>query len=186
MINKLAAEAWKPLIFPGWHGLRNRYAVSTLGRLASYKKNILDDGKILKGSLIAGYRTLNLHCPDHKGILYLHREIAKIFLKRPARNYLYVIHRNHNKLDNTIKNLRWVTFEQMMKHQQGSPAKIAYKEKQDNRPMGLKLSAEQVKKIKLILTDQHRSITIKQLASNNGVSEMTIYRIKNGENWSRI
>jgi hypothetical protein len=186
MIKKLATEVWKPLIFPGWHDLRNRYAVSSLGRLASYKKDILNDGKLLKGSLIGGYRTLNLHCPGHKGILYLHREIAKTFLKKPPHNYLYVIHRNHNKLDNTIKNLRWTSFEQMMKHQEGSPAKLAYREKQESRPMGLKLSAAQVKKIKLILTDQYRNITIKQLASNNGVSEMTIYRIKKGENWARI
>ena len=73
-----------------------------------------------------------------------------------------------------------------MDHQQKSPSKIAYKEKQASRPMGLKLSTAQVKKIKTILTDHHRGITIKQLANNNGVSEMTIYRIKNGENWSRI
>ncbi len=112
--------------------------------------------------------------------------LAKIFLKKTAASHKYVIHRNHNKLDNQIKNLRWATLEQMVSHQQGSPAKIAYKEKQANRTEGLKLSATDVKKIKKILNSKNRSITIRQLAKNYGVSEMTMYRIKSGENWGRI
>ena len=51
MIKKLAGEIWKPLIFSGWKQLRNRYAVSSLGRIASYKKDVLEDGKLLSGSL---------------------------------------------------------------------------------------------------------------------------------------
>lgn len=186
MIKKMAGEVWKPLTFSGWRQLRNRYAISTEGRIASYKKNILEDGKILRGSLTTGYRTLNLHRPDNKGTLYIHREMAKIFLKKPSAKHKYVIHKNHDKLDNNIKNLRWATLEQMIDHQQKSPAKIAYKEKQANRTRGLKLTAAQVRKIKNILKNKDRKITIKKLAQKYGVSEMTMYRIKSGENWDRI
>lgn len=186
MIKKLAGEVWKPLHFSGWRHLRNRYAVSSFGRIASYKENVLEDGKLLSGSLTTGYRTLNLHRPGNKGTLYIHRELAKLFLTRPSLQHKYVIHRNHNKLDNNIKNLRWATLEQMISHQQGSPAKIAYKEKQANKTKGLKLTAKDVKKIKKILNSKNRSITIRQLAKNYGVSEMTMYRIKSGENWGRI
>ena len=186
MIKKLAGEVWKQLSFPGWRHLRNRYAVSSFGRIASYKQSVLDDGKLLSGSLTTGYRTLNLHRPGNKGTLYIHRELAKLFLPKSSPQHKYVIHRNHNKLDNHIKNLRWATLEQMISHQQGSPAKIAYKEKQANRSEGLKLSATDVKKIKKILNSKNRSITIRQLAKNYGVSEMTMYRIKSGENWGRI
>ncbi len=186
MIRKFTGESWKPLIFSGWKQLRYRYAVSSLGRLASYKKDVLADGKLLSGSLTTGYRTLNLHRPDDKGTLYIHREMAKLFLKRPAARHKYVIHLNHNKLDNNIRNLRWATLEQMIRHQQRSPAKIAYKEKQANRTEGLKLTAVQVKKIKSILKNKNRNITIRQLADNYRVSEMTMYRIKSGENWGRI
>ena len=112
--------------------------------------------------------------------------MAKIFLKKKLDGAKYVIHLNHNKIDNTIKNLRWATLKKMIDHQQSSPAKIAYKEKQANRTKGLKLTASQVKKIKSILNNRSRNITIKQLARNYGVSEMTIYRIKSGENWGRI
>jgi NUMOD4 motif len=186
MIKKTAGETWRPLAFSGWRQLRNRYAISNLGRIASFKKDIFTDGKILNGSLTTGYRTLNLHRPNNKGTLYIHREIAKLFLFKPAAGYKYVIHRNHNKLDNNSKNLKWATLEQMISHQQQSPAKIAYKEKQANKTTGLKLTAAQVKKIKTVLQNPQRKITIRQLAKNYDISEMTIYRIKSGENWGRI
>lgn len=186
MIKKLAGETWKPLVFPGWKQLRNRYAVSNNGRIASYKKNILEEGKLLSGSLTTGYRTLNLHRPGNKGTLYIHREMAKIFLKKSSPKQGFVIHRNHNKLDNAIRNLRWASLDQMINHQQQSPAKMAYKEKQATRAEGLKLSTPQVKKIKAVLRNKKRNITIRQLAKNYGVSEMTMYRIKSGENWKRV
>lgn len=186
MIKKLSGETWKPLIFPGWKQLRYHYAISNLGRLISYKNDPIKDGKLLSGSMTTGYRTLNLHRPGNKGTLYIHREIAKIFLKKSSSKYKYVIHLNHNKLDNRFKNLRWATLQQMIRHQQASPAKIAYKEKQANRKVGLKLNASQVKKIKIILHNGNRNITIKKLAGRYGVSEMTLYRIKSGENWARI
>src|SRR5215510_11849463 len=106
MIKNLAGESWKSLVFPGWKYLRYFYAVSTRGRIASYKTNINKDGKLLHGSMTTGYRTL-----------YIHREIAKLFLKKNSPLHQYVIHLNHNKLDNDLKNLRWATLEKMIEHQ---------------------------------------------------------------------
>jgi hypothetical protein len=186
MIKKLAGETWKPLVFSGWKQLRNRYAISNLGRIASYKDDIVKSGKLLNGSLTTGYRTLNLHRPNNKGTLYIHREMANLFLKKPSTAHKYVIHRNHNKLDNKVANLKWATLDQMIEHQQTSPAKIAYKQKQASRTEGLKLTASNVKKIKTILRNKKRDITIRQLAEDYGVSEMTMYRIKSGENWGRV
>lgn len=186
MIKKLPGEVWKPLLFSGSKELRNWYAISSLGRIASYRQDVLQDGKLLHGSLTTGYRTLNLHRPGHKGTLYIHREMAKLFLKKPSQRHKYVIHKNHNKLNNSVKNLKWATLEEMIRHQQKSPAKIAYKKLQANREVGLKLTASQVKKIKEQLNNRSRRITIKQLAEKYGVSEMTMYRIKSGENWGRI
>ncbi|MBL7751996.1 MAG: HNH endonuclease [Chitinophagaceae bacterium] len=186
MIKKITGETWRQLKFSGWNQLRNKYALSSHGRIASYKKDVLEDGKLLNGSFTTGYRTLNLHRPDSKGTLYIHREIAKLFLPKSSPKHRYVIHINHNKLDNQIKNLKWATLEDMIKHQQKSPAKIAYKKVQANRTVGLKLKATQVKKIKDTLKDPKRRVTIKRLAEQYGISEMTIYRIKSGENWARV
>lgn len=186
MIKKLPGEIWKPLVFEGSKDLRNFYAISSAGRIASYREDILADGKLLNGSLTTGYRTLNLHRPGHKGTLYIHRELARLFLKRPTARHKYVIHKNHNKLDNSVKNLAWATLDDMIRHQQKSPAKVAYKKRQANRQIGLKLTATQVRRIKELLNNTNRRLTIKQLASRYDVSEMTMYRIKSGENWGRV
>ena len=74
----------------------------------------------------------------------------------------------------------------MIQHQQKSPAKVAYKKRQANREVGLKLTARQVRRIKDLLNKKTRKMTIKQLADQYNVSEMTMYRIKSGENWGRI
>src|SRR5688572_19571513 len=186
MVKKLPGEVWKPLQFPGWKNLRKKYALSSHGRIASYSEDISEDRKLLQGSLTTGYRTLNLHRPGDNGTLYIHREIARLFLPRPSSKAKFVIHLNHNKLDNSLKNLKWATLPEMIEHQQKSPAKIAYKKVQANRSKGLKLNINQVKSIKKVLEDEKRRMTIKQLAQKYGVSEMTMYRIKSGENWGRI
>lgn len=185
-MKKVTGENWKPLQFNGWKHLRKKYALSSHGRIASYTDDVENDGKLLQGSLTTGYRTLNLHRPGDNGTLYIHREIARLFLPKPGTKAKYVIHSNHNKLDNSVKNLRWATLQEMIEHQQKSPAKIAYKKVQANRSEGLKLNASQVRSIKKMLDDTRRKITIKKLAEKYGVSEMTMYRIKSGENWGRI
>src|SRR5215212_7691411 len=186
MIKKLAGEEWKPLQFSGWKHLRKKYALSSQGRIASYTEDIFQDGKLLEGSLTTGYKTLNLHRPGNNGTLYIHREIALLFLQKAYPQHKFVIHRNHQKLDNSVKNLSWATLEEMIEHQQDSPAKVAYKKVQANRTVGLKLNANQVKSIKKTLSDRNRNVTIRQLAEKYGVSEMTMYRIKSGENWGRV
>jgi NUMOD4 motif len=189
MIKKIPGEVWRQLQFPGWKQLRKKYAVSNHGRAASYDKGVTSDGKILNGSLTTGYRTLNLHRPGNKGTIYIHREVAKAFCKKKSSKYKYVIHINHKKLDNTYRNLQWATLEEMSSHQQNSPQKIAYKEKQRIRAStskGLKLTPSQVKSIKKTIADPKRKITYKQLAKNYKVSEMTLYRIRSGENWGLV
>lgn len=186
MIKSISGEVWKPLQFPGWKHPRKQYALSSNGRIASYSENVLEDGKLLNGSLTTGYKTLNLHRPGNNGTLYVHREIARLFLKKPSPKHRYVIHLNHNKTDNSVKNLKWATLEEMIEHQQSSPAKVAYKKVQANRSNGLKLNATQVRSIKKTLESKNRKLTIRQLAEKYGVSEMTLYRIKSGENWSKV
>lgn len=186
MIKKLAGETWKQLQFAGHKALRKKYAVSSLGRAASYHTNVEEDGKLLSGSVTSGYRTLNLHLESGNGTIYLHREVAKLFLKKPSPKYKFVIHINHKKNDNSFKNLKWATLEEVASHQQKSPDKIAYKKKQAAKTEGLKLTAAQVKTIKETLKNPKRKLTYKQLAEKYKVSEMTLYRIKSGENWSKV
>ncbi|MBS1946890.1 MAG: hypothetical protein JST47_03910 [Bacteroidetes bacterium] len=186
MIKKMAGEAWKPLEFTGWKQLRKKYALSSHGRVVSYTNDIHEDGKLLNGSITTGYKTLNLHRSGSNGTLYIHREVARMFLKKASPKQKYVVHSNYNKLDNTSKNLKWATLEEMIEHQQKSPAKLAYKKIQATRTKGLKLSVSDVRSIKKTLGSKNNTMPIKRLAQKYGVSEMTLYRIKSGENWGRV
>jgi len=186
MIKKIPGEVWKNLLFPGWKELRKRYAVSSQGRIASFKEHVHEDGQLLNGSLTTGYKSLNLHRPVSKGTIYIHREVAKLFAKKNSPRHKFVIHLNHNKLDNRAANLKWATLEEMSAHQQRSPAKIAYKKVQASRTRGLKLNATQVRTIRKQMNDPRRKQTYQQLAGKYGVSEMTLYRIKSGENWGNL
>lgn len=186
MIKKIPGEIWKQMQFSGHKQLRKKYAVSNQGRAASFSKSVAEDGKLLNGSLTSGYRTLNLHVEDGNGTIYIHREVAKLFCTKKSPKHKYVIHVNHKKTDNFAKNLKWATLEEVADHQQDSPQKIAYKKRQANRTVGLKLTATQVKTIKDAIKNPKRKLTYKQMAEKYGVSEMTLYRIKSGENWGRI
>jgi hypothetical protein len=186
MINKNVGELWKQIQFTGHKDLRKKYAVSNQGRCASYSTDVLKDGKLLNGSLTSGYRTLNLHVNEGNGTIYIHREVAKFFCTKKTPRHKFVMHINHSKIDNNYQNLKWATAEEVSQHQQTSPDKIAYKERQANRKKGLKLSASQVKVIKSAIANPRRRLTFKQLAEKYGVSEMTVYRIKSGENWSNV
>ncbi|MEY4703047.1 MAG: hypothetical protein RIR96_944 [Bacteroidota bacterium] len=185
MIKKNSGEVWKQMQFTGYKSLKKKYAVSNHGRAASYTESIEKDGTLLNGSLTSGYRTLNLHVENGNGTIYLHREIAKIFCKKKSPKEKYVIHINHNRADNHVKNLKWANQTEVSDHQQKSPLKIAYKKKQASKTVGLKLTLSQVKKIKEMINNPKRRLTYKQMAEKYGVSEMTLYRIKSGENWSK-
>src|SRR4029078_21308 len=132
MIQKIPGETWKPLMFPGWKQLRKKYALSSTGRVASYYEDIYTDGKLLNGSVTTGYKTLNLHRPGNNGTLYLHRGIARMVVKKNSPKKNFVIHLNHNKRNNSVKNLKWVSLDDMILHQQKSPAKLAYKKIQSS------------------------------------------------------
>ncbi len=186
MIKKLTSETWKTIKFSGEKPMRKKYAISSTGRIASYIEDVLKDGKILSGSVTSGYRTLNLHVGGGNGTIYLHREIAKQFCKKKSPKHKFVIHINHKKQDNNYKNLQWATLAEVSSHQQFSPEKIAYKKRQANKTEGLKLNVTKVKAIKDLLKNPNRKLTYKKIAEKYKISEMTLYRIKSGENWGRV
>lgn len=183
-IKNLKNEVWKDLQIKNKSALRKRYAVSNMGRVISYRES-MDDGKLLNGSTVEGYTVLNIKPADTYQSLYLHREVARLFAKKEGTKQKFVIHLDFDKKNNKINNLRWATKEEMEKHQQKSPAKIAYKELQRNRQKGLKLNVTKVKSIKRLLVKPGKK-TMKQIAEQFDISEMQLYRIKSGENWSHV
>lgn len=125
-------------------------------------------------------RTINAH-------FLVHRMVAQHFLPLPKESEIIVGHLDYNKLNNKVDNLKWMTQEENAKHQQGSPNVIAEKQKRliEKRIInqGHKLTSTQVIHIKLLLK---KGKGPKELAKKFKVSEMQIWRIKSGENWSHV
>ena len=186
MIKKIAGEQWKTIALNGHPTGSRKYAISSSGKAASFTNDLHEDGKLLKGSVTGGYKTLNLHYNEQNLTIYLHREVAKSFCKKKSARYKFVIHLNHNKTDNQYRNLQWATAEEMSDHQQNSPLKLAYKKHQAETISGSKLDARKVRMIKNLINNPKLKLSYKQIAEKYSISEMSVYRIKRGENWSHI
>lgn len=99
------------------------------------------------------------------------------------------MHLDYNRSNNIVTNLKWVTYPQMLEHSKKSPNVIAAKKKlvEFNRKRdGHKLTAKDVIRLKKKLFDPNRKIKNKAIAKEFGISEMQLYRIKSGENWSHV
>ncbi|MFM9026986.1 MAG: hypothetical protein ACKOQ6_03215, partial [Bacteroidota bacterium] len=68
--------------------------------------------------------------------------------------------------------------------QQSSPAVVRYR--RQTLKKGPKLTVDQVRRIKRLVAAPGRNFLLKDIARQFGISEMQLYRIKSGENWSHV
>lgn len=175
-------EIWKEVVI-NTRKQRTHYAVSSLGRICSFKEKP-GDGKLLNGTLVNGYPALKLKINHKDYQFYIHKLVAEYFVKGGSANRTFVLHLDHNKLNNKQKNLKWANRKEVEEHQQKSPLVKAYRAR--TREKGHKLTAAKVKAIKQQIFSGSRRITMRQIADKFNISEMQLYRIKNGENWAHV
>jgi len=185
MIRFYTNEDWKEIHFD--EKPTKRYAVSNLGRILSFTEK-MNHGKLLKGSPIQGYPSLKCRINGKEKTLYVHKLVGQYFLEKNSENQTYVIHLDYNKKNNKTYNLRWANKETMFSHQQKNPTVLKAREKQAQfKPqVGHKLSSTDVMRIKKKIWDPTRKTRFKLIARQFNISEMQLYRIKSGENWSHI
>lgn len=179
-------EIWKSIDFHP-DALRLNYAVSNYGRIVSYSDDI-ENGKLLKGGVLGGYPTFVCRPFGKSKTFYIHKLVAEHFLDKKTEDQKYVIHLDYNKANNHEGNLSWATKERMSEHQQQSPYVLAGREKRKKQRQhkGHKLTSTDVIRIKKKILDPNRKTRLKIIAKQFGISEMQLYRIKSGENWSHI
>lgn len=84
---------------------------------------IMEDGQVfskmkpISGTIHNGYRRVNLTTPDGSQRFYVHKLVADLFLDKSSPKQCKVIHLDHDKLNNDMSNLKWVTTKGAMKHQ---------------------------------------------------------------------
>lgn len=169
-----------------------RYAISNYGRLISFADNIAD-GRILKGGITNGYRILRYVIYKDGKSLFRHKMIYRIvaeqFLEKTSDDQTFVLHLNRNRSNDHVNNLRWATKAEMLQHSKDSPyVQEAKKKLIEHRIQadGQKLTSTKVMHLKKLLADPNRRTRMKMIAKQFGVSTMTLYRIKTGENWGHI
>jgi len=182
--------------------LRFRYAISNYGRLISFTETF-EDGRVIKGSITEGYRFFNykIFRKNPKKIEYKHKLyyklVAEYFLPKTSPDQIYVLHLDHNLLNDFVTNLKWATKEEMEQHKNTNPKVLKARQKggqhlqilqkkREKEGKGLKLTSTQVMLIKKMLFNPNRTTRQKIIARQFGISLMQLYRIKSGQNWGHI
>ncbi len=158
-----------------------RYEVSNYGRLRSFQTN--PAGDLIKGSVIQGYKSLNIRLPGSRTAnRYVHKLVAEFFVARPSEEHRFVIHVDFDKLNNFYENLKWATREEMHEHNRQNPT---LREKVvPRRTKNYKLTESKVIMIKKMLkSDKNR---LKMIAKQFGITHTQLNRIRSGENWKHV
>lgn len=152
------------------------YQVSNLGRLRNRNE------KILQGSTIQGYKTLNIRIQESHRNFYVHKLVALHFCAKPQIENQFVIHLDYDKLNNRCENLKWVNRSELTQHNKSNPAIL-------NKSIPItakhyKLNPSKVLIIKqLIRSGKSRP---KMIAKLFGITSTQVTRIKKGENWKNV
>jgi len=254
-----AREAWKPINLGEGFTNQASLEISDFGRVRSYNK--LHKGKLIKGSMINGYRIIrvklfrprdaqateqfrvlqaalteqskkikglqkkisnsavdaaerksyqqeleaetallkknksaytSLYNQDIKKRTFhyaalVHRLVAENFLIVPSAAHTIVTHLDHDKLNNQVSNLKWITEEEKSVHQRSSPLVIAEKAKRKqsgfNHPGRSKLTITKVMFLKKLLNEGK---PISNLAKQFKITETQVVKIKKEENWASV
>lgn len=142
----------------------------------------------MKCGLVGGYPAFRPKPFGKYKTYYVHRLVGEAFLEKPSEAHTYIIHLDYDKTNNRTKNLKWATTREMQLHQQNSPLVIEAREKRKlvKPQKGHKLTATEVIRIKKMIFNPNRRTRMKIIAKQFGISEMQLYRIKNGENWGHV
>lgn len=115
----------------------------------------------------------------------IHRLVAEHFLPKPAADQTIACHLDHDKENNKVSNLKWMTPAEKSIHYNAHPDVKAAKAKRKlsglmGRP---KLTTTKVMYLKKLLNEGK---PLRSLAKQFKVSETQILRIKRNENWTTI
>jgi DNA invertase Pin-like site-specific DNA recombinase len=116
---------------------------------------------------------------------YIHRMVADAFVPRPSDEHSIVVHADHDNQNNHHTNLRWVTHEESVAHNNLNPNIIKDREgrKFNKVNKSYKLNEEKVKLIKKAL---NRNRPPSEIAKQFGISEGQVRHIKRGGSWSNV
>ncbi|WP_313373792.1 HNH endonuclease [Chishuiella sp.] len=166
---------------------KRRYFVRKDGKVEvlKIKHNGMEKTMIKVTPLNNGYPVIWV-VKDSKGnrtAIYVREMVATAFLGYDKNNDSQkLINIDFDKTNNKLENVKVVTPEEWKNHYKSTFQKMKGVDRSQNPPNN-KLTLSQVKKIKALLKD---SKDIPKVAEKFKISIGQVYRIKRGENWSKI
>jgi hypothetical protein len=97
-----------------WLNLKNIYKLEKFDNYEMNQEGVLRNVKtkrILKGALTKGYVKFDLYQDGFRKMVYKHRILAELFVWNPD-DLPCVDHIDRNRLNNSIENLRWCSYEE--------------------------------------------------------------------------
>jgi len=179
-IKNLRNEVWKPVRLKKATNKRT-YAISNYGRIKSITKGTRREELIDGSKDNRGMVNINLRFKDGTNTrVYVHRFVAKYFVKQKTSKHLFILHKDHDKENNKHSNLKWATEDQWKKDLKTRPGYAASMKK---RRKSYKLTESKVRAIKMML----KKGKVKQnIAAKYGITATQVRRIETGENWGHV
>ena len=174
-------EKWIEIPFPEVEN-PPLYKISNYGRIRSFQNDTLN-GEIINGSKIQGYKSLNIRAKNKKSLnRYVHKLVAEFFLPKDNEDKKFVLHLDHDKLNNYWENIRWATRDEMTIHNRDNPAVL--ERVIPKRTKNYKLTESKVIMIKKMLRSEKNRL--KMIAKQFGITHTQLNRIRSGENWGHV
>jgi hypothetical protein len=152
----------------------------------------LDESMLLLDRLRKNYRKDSDKDLQNRVIHYhslTHRLVAEYFCNKPSEKHTVVAHLDFNKQNNRSNNLKWMTTEENVAHQQKSPHVIRSKAERNEEHKyspNSRVSKLSVTKVMLLKKLLLQGKPMKTLVKQFKITETQILRIKRGENWKEI
>jgi len=177
-------EVWRDI--KGYEGI---YQVSDLGRVKSLEREIIrSDGKptyqkecILKPKTDRGYLRVGLRNLGKRKFFSIHKLVLLSFNIPNPENKRTVDHKNEDKLDNRLENLRWATHKEQIEYAMETGT---FKIKRGEKVGSSKLTEKQVLEIREKYVP--RKYSQYKLAEEYGVHVTTISEIILRKIWQHI
>lgn len=185
--NEFKDEKWRPVWFENIHP-EEKYEVSNYGRIRRWKEKhqqwkVLSTSNQRKDG--TGYHYFRFKGDDNQlRTKSVHRLVALAFVSKPSPDHDFVCHKDFNKGNNNVDNLKWLTRGELVKHNQKNPKVIAGQKRTIGLVRRAKLTESDVIRLKKKL--QRGKTKMQTLAKEFGITVVQVNRIRKGENWKHI
>ena len=162
------------------------FQVSSMGRIRT-RDRIIKCPKmsyIRKGAIQKSFKNKDgymvARIRKNKKIVYysVHRLVASLFIKNPLSKPV-VNHINHNRRDNRVENLEWVTHQENMSH-------MVLSNRSAKGSCNASSKLDEIKVLSIRTMKDHNDWTDRKLGLAFGVSHTTIQNARKGYLWKHV